>query len=176
MSFRSETYQRLVRSCASTWLREHHVCEKCWKSETNSLTELIVTDPDVFFPRILWKCFNNLKGEKKLGGCFGLVVDLCCCDAAVQGSKNTSDSGRTSFQTSSFSACAHGRRGTLNIAWKVLTSSPPTPPPHTPFFSLHTTKAENRFVSSTNSLFQHHYFLELLMKRCKLLEFLNENN
>lgn len=70
MSFRSETHQRFVRSCASTWLREHHVCEKCWKSETNSLTELIVTDPDVFFPHVLWKCFNNLKKRKKPGRVF----------------------------------------------------------------------------------------------------------
>lgn len=76
MSFRSETHQRLVCSCASTWLREHHVCEKCWKSETNSLTELIVTDPDVFFPRILWKCFNNLK-QKKAGRVFWPRFSIC---------------------------------------------------------------------------------------------------
>lgn len=113
MSFRSETHQRFVRSCASTWLREHHVCEKCWKSETNSLTELIVTDPDVFFPHVLWKCFNNFKKEKNLGGCFGLVFRSVLLWRCCSGSRNTSDLGRNSFQTSSFSACAHGRGGTL---------------------------------------------------------------
>lgn len=159
MSFRSETHQRFVRSCASTWLREHHVCEKCWKSETNSLTELIVTDPDVFFPHVLWKCFNNFKKEKKknLGGCFGLVFRPVLLWRCCSGSRNTSDLGRNSFQTSSFSACAHGRGGTLYIAWKVLTS-----PPFPPLSPDETSDAENRFVSGTNGLFQHHGIISSL--------------
>lgn len=111
MSFRSATHQRLVRSCASTWLREHHVCEKCWKSETNSLTELIVTDPDVFFPRILWKCFNNLK--KKGGGerVFWPRFSICAIvTLRIRVQKQTSDLGRNRFQTSSFSACAQAEQ------------------------------------------------------------------
>lgn len=150
MSFRSATHQRLVRSCASTWLREHHVCEKCWKSETNSLTELIVTDPDVFFPRILWKCFNNLRvgGER---GVLAALFDLCYCDAAHQSPETDIRLGQESFSDVQLLSMCSGRAGTLHNVWKVLTS-----PIFPSLSSDGASEAENRFVSGTNGPFQHH--------------------
>lgn len=158
MSFRAETHQRLVRSCASTWLREHHVCEKCWKSETNSLTELIVTDPDVFFPRLLWKCFNNLEKRKNLGGCFGLVLRSVLLWRCCSGSRNTIRFGKESFSDIQLLRMCAWQEGRFILPGRF--SRPPFF--FFPFSADETSEAENRFVSGTNGLFQHHGIISSL--------------
>lgn len=157
MSFRSETHQRLVCSCASTWLREHHVCEKCWKSETNSLTELIVTDPDVFFPRILWKCFNNLKKKKKKAGrVFWPRFSICAIVTLLFSVQKHIRFGKESFSDIQLLRMC---------AWQEERFILPGRFSRPPFSSLspdETSEAENRFVSGTNGLFQHHGIISSL--------------
>lgn len=87
--------------------------QKCWKWETNSLIELTVTEPDVFFPHILWKYFNNQKsvgwGSGAVAGVGGIwqhSKHLCYCDSAIL-DKTTSRPrhqgfGRNQLQTSKF--------------------------------------------------------------------------
>lgn len=88
----SEWRGHLVHSCAPAWLTVHIVPQKCWKWETNSLIELPATDPDVFFPHILWIWCSNRKWERV----WQRSNYLCNCDAAFQKvQKQTPGSGAT---------------------------------------------------------------------------------
>lgn len=106
--------------------------------------------------------------KNKLGGCFGLVFRFVLLWRCCSGFRNASDLGRNGFQTSSFSACAQGRGGTLYIAWKVLTS-PPTLFSSLPRWNIRSWKSICQRYR--NGLFQHHGIISPLS--CALDSILN---